>query len=55
MYINNPVRSSIIDQCNFYAIYDKNALTRACFFLNFSGRTITHRKSVAIIDVFYNK
>ena len=29
---NNPVRSSINDQCYFYAIYDKNASTRACFF-----------------------
>ena len=55
---NIPVRSSIIDQCYFYAKYDKNASTRACFF-NFSGRKITHSKSVArcvaIIDIFYNK
>ena len=29
---NNPVRSSISDQCYFYAKCDKNA-TRACFFL----------------------
>ena len=29
---NNPVRSSISDQCYFYAKYDKNASTRACFF-----------------------
>ena len=29
----NPVRSSIGDQCYFYAQYDKNASTRACFFL----------------------
>ena len=28
---NNPVRSSISDQCYFYANYDKNASTRACF------------------------
>ena len=28
----NPVRSSISDQCYFYAKYDKNASTRACFF-----------------------
>ena len=28
---NNPVRSSISDQCYFYAKYDKKALTRACF------------------------
>ena len=28
---NNPVRSSISDQCYFYAKYDKNASTRACF------------------------
>ena len=27
---NNPVRSSISDQCYFYAKYDKNASTRAC-------------------------
>ena len=24
---NNPVRSSVSDQCYFYAKYDKNALT----------------------------
>ena len=32
---NNPVRSSISDHCYFYAkyMYDKNASTRACFFL----------------------
>ena len=24
---NNPVRSSVIDQCYFYAKYDKNAST----------------------------
>ena len=28
---NNPVRFSISDQCYFYAKYDKNASTRACF------------------------
>ena len=28
---NNPVRSSISDQSYFYAKYDKNASTRACF------------------------
>ena len=28
---NNPVRSSISDQCYFHAKYDKNASTRACF------------------------
>ena len=28
---SNPVRSSISDQCYFYAKYDKNASTRACF------------------------
>ena len=28
---NNPVRSSISDQWYFYAKYDKNASTRACF------------------------
>ena len=27
---SNPVRSSISDQCYFYAKYDKNASTRAC-------------------------
>ena len=32
---NNPVRSSISDQCYFCAKYDKNASTRACF-LNIS-------------------
>ena len=29
---NNLVRSPISDQCYFYAKYDKNASTRACFF-----------------------
>ena len=29
---NNPVRSSISDQCYFYAKYDKNESARACFF-----------------------
>ena len=29
---NNPVRYSISDQCYFYAKYDENASTRACFF-----------------------
>ena len=29
---NNPVRSSISDECYFYANFDKNASTRACFF-----------------------
>ena len=29
---NNPVRTSISDQCYFYAKYDKNASTRACFY-----------------------
>ena len=28
---NNPVMSSISDQCYFHAKYDKNAATRACF------------------------
>ena len=28
---NNPVWSSISDQCYFYANYDKNASTTACF------------------------
>ena len=53
---NNPARSSISDQCYFYAKYDKNASTRAYFF-NFSGSKITHSKSVsrcvAIIDIFF--
>ena len=52
---NNPVMSSISDQCSFHAKYDKNASTRACF-LNFSWSKITHSKSVArcvaIIDIF---
>ena len=42
---NNPVRSSISDQCYFYAKYDKNASTRACF-LKFLKNKITHSKSV---------
>ena len=53
---NNPVRSSISDQCYFHAKYVKNASTRACFFLNFLGSKITHSKSVVrcvtIIDIF---
>ena len=52
---NNPERSSISDKCYFYAKYDKNASTRACFF-NLSGSKITHSKSVvkcvAIINIF---
>ena len=28
---NNPVRPPISDQCCFYANYDKNASTIACF------------------------
>ena len=28
---NNPLVSSISDQCSFHAKYDKNASTRACF------------------------
>ena len=28
---NNPVMSSISDECSFHAKYDKNASTRACF------------------------
>ena len=43
---NNLVKSSISDQCCFYAKCNKNAITRACF-LNFSGSNITHSKSVA--------
>ena len=34
---NIPVRYSISDQCYFYAKYDKNASTRACFFLISQG------------------
>ena len=53
---NNPVRSSISDQCYFHAKYDKNVSTRACFFLNILGSKITNSKSgvrcVAIIDIF---
>ena len=44
---NYPVRSSISDQCYFYAKYNKNVLTRA-FFFNWSGRKIAHIKSVAM-------
>ena len=40
---NNPVRSSISDQCYFYAKYDKNASTRACFSI-FLGEQITHSR-----------
>ena len=47
---NNPVRSSISDQCYFYAKYDKNASARACF-QNFSRSKITHSKSVARCNV----
>ena len=43
---NNPERSSISDECYFYAKYDKNASTRACFFFNFSW-SVTDSKSVA--------
>ena len=35
---NNPVMSSISDQCYFHAKYDKNAETRACF-LKFQNNT----------------
>ena len=28
---NNPVMSSISDQCSFHAKYDQNESTRACF------------------------
>ena len=55
---NNPVRSTISDQCYFYAKYNKNASLELVFFY-FSGSKITHSKSVArciaIIDIFYNK
>ena len=48
---NNPVRSSISDQCYFLCkLYDKNASTRACF-LKILGSKITHSKSVARCNV----
>ena len=53
---NNSVRSSIRGQCYFYAKYDKNASTRACFF-KFLREQITHSKSVArcvaIINIYF--
>ena len=56
---NNPVGSSISDQCYFYAKYDKNESTRACFFKFLREQNNTYSKSVArcvaIIDIFYNK
>ena len=54
---NNPVMSSISDQCSFHAKYDKTHQLEHVF-LNFSGSKITHSKSVArcvhvaIIDIF---
>ena len=55
---NNPVRSSISDQCYFYAKYDKKHQLEHVF-LNFSGSKLTHSKNVArrvaIINIFYNK
>ena len=36
---NNTMRSSISDQCYFYAKYNENASTRACF-LKFLGEQI---------------
>ena len=48
---NNPMRSSISDQCYFYAKYNKNASTRA-YSLKFLGSKITHGKCVAIIVIF---
>ena len=52
---NNPVRSSISD---FFAIFMQNMVKTHQLehvFFNFSWRKITHSKSVAIIDIFYNK
>ena len=43
---NNPVRSSISDQCYFYAKYDKKHQLEHVF-SNFSGSKITHSKNVA--------
>ena len=34
---NNPVRSSVSNQCYCYAKYDKNASTSACFFFISQG------------------
>ena len=52
---NNPVRSSISDQCYFYAKYDENHQLEHVFF-NFSGSKMTHSKNVArcvaIINIF---
>ena len=36
---NNPVRFSISDQYYFYALYNKKASTRACFFFSRSKTT----------------
>ena len=55
---NNPVRSSISDQCYFYAKYDKNTSTRACLLKFPREQNITCKsvaRCVAIIDIFYNK
>ena len=52
---NNPVGSSISDQCYFYAKYDEKHQLEHVFF-NFSGSKITHSKNVArcvaIINIF---
>ena len=42
---NKPVRTSISDQCYFYAKYDKKYQLEHVFF-NFSGSEITHSKNV---------
>ena len=55
---NNPVRSSISDQCYCYAKYDKTHQLEHVF-KNCSRSKITHSKSVArcvaIIDIFDDK
>ena len=56
---NNHVMSSISDQCNLYAKYNKNASTRACF-LKFLRENNPLQECIArcvpaIIDIFYNK
>ena len=47
---NNPVRSSVSDQCYFYAKYDKTHQLEHVF-INFSGSKITHSKSVVRCSV----
>ena len=57
---NNPVRPSISDQCYFYAKYDKNASTRACFFKFFREQNTSWQECSQIVCsynlfFFYNK